>query len=214
MSDLQVASRGERKLRTRARLLHAALDLMGQGRSFASLSLREISRAAGVVPASFYRHFTDVDELALALVQEAGSTLRQMLREARLTGLEPTRMLRSSVQIYERHVAAHPLHFLFIAGERGGGSTLIRHAIRAEEHLFVLEMAQDLRQLGLFKQLSEAMLQLMCSLVVTTMMNAATDVLELRKSTQGDSTHLIDDFVRQLRLVFLGAKLWRDQLSP
>lgn len=210
MSQTPSASRGERKQLTRTRLLQAALELMGQGRSFASLSLREIARAAGVVPASFYRHFSDLNALALILVQEAGSTLRQMLREARLAGLEPTRMLRSSVQIYERHVAANPLHFLFIAGERGGGSPLIRHAIRAEERLFVLEMAQDLRHLGLFRDLPEPMLQLMCSLVVTTMMNAATDVLDSRQNPAGDSSSLIDDFVRQLRLVFLGAKLWRD----
>lgn len=210
MSQTPVASRGERKQRTRAKLLQATLDLMGAGRSFASLSLREITRAAGVVPASFYRHFADLNALALALVVEASSTLRQMLREARMTGLEPTRMVRSSVEIYQRHVAAHPLQFLFIASERGGGSALIRHAIRAEERLFVVEMAQDLRQLGLFRDLNEAMLRLMCSLVVTTMMNAATDVLDLRERPASETVALIDDFVRQLRMVFLGAKLWRE----
>lgn len=210
MSQPPAASRGERKQRTRAKLLQATLDLMGAGRSFASLSLREITRAAGVVPASFYRHFADLNALALALVVEASSTLRQMLREARMTGLEPTRMVRSSVEIYQRHVAAHPLQFLFIASERGGGSALIRQAIRTEERLFVMEMAQDLRQLGLFRDLNEPMLRLMCSLVVTTMMNAATDVLDLRERPASETVALIDDFVRQLRMVFLGAKLWRE----
>jgi AcrR family transcriptional regulator len=210
MSEAPLASRGERKQRTRARLLQAALELMGAGRSFASLSLREIAREAGVVPASFYRHFADLNALAMTLVMEASSTLRQMLREARMTGLEPTRMLRSSIEIYQRHVATHPLQFLFIAGERGGGSTPIRQAIRAQEQLFVVEMAQDLRQLGLFRDLSDPMLRLMCLLVVTTMMNAASDVLDVRQDAAGDASQLIDDFVRQLRLVFLGAKLWRE----
>ncbi|MFY8134203.1 MAG: TetR family transcriptional regulator, partial [Aquimonas sp.] len=80
-------TRDERRLLTRAQLLSAALQLMGTGRSFASLSLREITREAGVVPAAFYRHFPNLDELGLALVEESGATLRRLLREARRTGL-------------------------------------------------------------------------------------------------------------------------------
>ena len=75
--------RGERKQRTRESLLDAALTLMNHGRSFTSLGLREITREAGVVPTSFYRHFKDMDELGLALVEAGGMTLRRLLREAR-----------------------------------------------------------------------------------------------------------------------------------
>ena len=39
-------------------------------RSFASLSLREVAREAGIAPTSFYRHFRDVDELGLTMVDE------------------------------------------------------------------------------------------------------------------------------------------------
>ena len=48
-------SRSARKDLTRANLLQAALNLMGGGRSFTSLGLREIAREAGVVPNAFYR---------------------------------------------------------------------------------------------------------------------------------------------------------------
>lgn len=45
-------SRTEQKERTRLRLVEAALSLIGQGRSFSSLGLREVTREAGVpVPA-------------------------------------------------------------------------------------------------------------------------------------------------------------------
>jgi AcrR family transcriptional regulator len=43
---------------------------MSDGRSFVSISLREVTREAGVVPTAFYRHFKDMDELGLALVDE------------------------------------------------------------------------------------------------------------------------------------------------
>jgi AcrR family transcriptional regulator len=69
----ETLSRSARKDLTRASLLQAALNLMGEGRSFTSLGLREIAREAGVVPNAFYRHFRNTDELGLVLVEEAGS---------------------------------------------------------------------------------------------------------------------------------------------
>src|SRR6185295_10634494 len=87
----------EQKLQTRRALLDAALDLLEGDKSFASLSLREITREVGVVPAAFYRHFSDVEQLGLAVVDEAMGTLRQMIREARETPLDPERIIKRSV---------------------------------------------------------------------------------------------------------------------
>jgi AcrR family transcriptional regulator len=203
-------TRLERKERTRQRLIEAALALIGQGRSYTSLGLREITREAGVVPAAFYRHFRDLDELGLALVEMGGVTLRRLLREARRDGIPPTDMLRGSVLIYKRFVEDRPLVFRFIAGERGGGSRAIRHAIRTEESHFASEMAQDLRALGTLPDLSSASLQMICGLVVTTMLNAASDILDLPPGQPRQERELVENFVRQLRLVFLGARHWRE----
>jgi AcrR family transcriptional regulator len=203
-------TRGDRKLRTRAHLLAAALQLMGEGRGFGALSLREITRVAGVVPASFYRHFRDLDELGLALVEESGVTLRRLLREARRTGLPPRDILRRSVQIFRDYIHEHRLHFMFVAGERSGGSALIRAAVRAEERHFIDEMAHDLRQFGLMPDLSTPTLQMACGLVVTTMMNAATDFLDLPPKQPQLEREVTENFIRQLRLIFLGARAWRE----
>lgn len=202
--------RGERKERTRLRLIEAALALIGQGRGFSSLSLREISREAGVVPAAFYRHFRDLDELGLALVEMGGVTLRHLLREARRDGIPPVHMLRGSVLVYKKFVEERPLVFRFLASERGGGSPVIRQAIRTEESHFASEMAQDLRALGTLPELSAATLQMLCGLIVTTMLNAASDILDLPKGRARQEQELVDNFVRQLRLVLLGASRWRE----
>ena len=45
--------RDDRKQQTRQTLLDAALKLMGDGRSFVSISLREVTREVGVVPTAF-----------------------------------------------------------------------------------------------------------------------------------------------------------------
>ena len=91
------AARPERKTGTRKALLQAALTLVGEGRSFTSLGLREIARQAGVVPNAFYRHFRNTDELGLELVDEMGITLRRLLREARQIDVSRGSILRRSV---------------------------------------------------------------------------------------------------------------------
>ncbi len=52
-------------------------------KKFSNLSLREVAREAGIAPTSFYRHFSDMDELGLEMVDEAGLMLRQLMRQAR-----------------------------------------------------------------------------------------------------------------------------------
>jgi len=212
-----VERREERKRRTRQALVDAAMDLMNEGRSFTGLGLREIARRAGVVPTSFYRHFRDLDELGLALVDEGGMTLRRLLREVRRGGTPTSDMIRSSVHVYARYVRAHRQAFRFIAAERGGGSVAIRNAIRNEVSHFVHEMAQDLRHLNVLPALSTDMLHLVCGLVVTTMLNAASDILDLPEGDVRREQEVVESFVRQLRVIFLGAQSWdpqRDHVAP
>ena len=75
--------RALQKEKTRRQLIDAALGQLSSERSFSSLSLREVAKEAGLAPTSFYRHFSDMDELGLTLVDEAGLTLRQLMRQAR-----------------------------------------------------------------------------------------------------------------------------------
>ncbi|CAM5199203.1 HTH-type transcriptional repressor FabR [Alishewanella longhuensis] len=65
-------SRAEQKERTRQAIINAAFSQLSAEKGFASLSLREVTREAGIAPTSFYRHFADMDELGLTLVDEAG----------------------------------------------------------------------------------------------------------------------------------------------
>jgi AcrR family transcriptional regulator len=91
-------SREERKEATRRAIVAAALKLLSD-RSFSGLSLREVTREAGIVPAAFYRHFESMDALGLVLIDESFRTLRDMLRGARTGKLDPNRVIESSVEI-------------------------------------------------------------------------------------------------------------------
>lgn len=57
-------SREAKKEATRRAIVTAALTLLEE-RSFATLSLREVTREAGIAPAAFYRHFESMEALGL-----------------------------------------------------------------------------------------------------------------------------------------------------
>ena len=206
-------SRSERKDLTRANLLQAALALMGEGRSFTSLALREIAREAGVVPTAFYRHFRNTDELGLALVEELGITLRRLLHEARKMDVAPRDILRRSVSVYLDYVKLNRLQFVFISSERSGGSRILRLAIRNEVTHFINEMAQDFRLHGFYPNLPTSSLQMVCSMIVMTMLAAATDILDLPPNQALLEAEMSESFVQQLKIILFGATRWDENLA-
>ncbi|WP_426103148.1 TetR family transcriptional regulator [Massilia sp. TSP1-1-2] len=213
LQRLDVHSRSERKAVSHRALLHAALTLVGEGRSFTSISLREIARQAGMVPNAFYRHFASPENLGLELVEEMGITLRRLLREARQVDPSKGDILRRSVQVYQQYVKANRLVFLFISSERSGGSRVLRVAIRRDVTHFTNEMAQDFRDLGLYKELPTARLQMVCGLIVMTMLAAAIDILDLPADQPLLEHEMTENFVQQLQLILLGAGQWREKPS-
>ena len=206
-------SRSERKDLTRASLMQAALALIGEGRSFASLGIREIAREAGMVPNAFYRHFRNTDELGLALVEDLGITLRRLLREARGTNAAPNSMVQRSVQVYYQYVKQNRLQFLFISSERSGGSRILRLAIRNDVTHFTHELAQDFRRLGVYPDMPTSDLHMVCGLIVSTMLAAAPEILDLPPEQPLLEAEMIETFVHQLQVVLLGARSWKERGS-
>ena len=206
-----ILTRSERKDLTRASLLQAALALIGEGRSFTSLGIREIAREAGMVPNAFYRHFRNTDDLGLALVEEMGITLRRLLREARQVGVAPNSIVRRSVQVYYEYVRQNRLQFLFISSERSGGSRILRLAIRTDVTHFTNEMAQDFRRLGIYPEMPTSSLQMVCGLIVTTMLAAAPEILDLPPEQPLLEAEMKENFVQQLQVVLMGAGCWKEK---
>ena len=205
--EASLDSRQARKQRTREDLLQAALVLL-KDESFSSLSLREVTREAGVVPTAFYRHFTSMEELGLALVDESFRTLRQMIRSARLE-TNPEHVIRSSVQILVRHVHEHRLHFLFIARERFGGVGALRQAIRTEIRLFTSELATDLARFPYLNTWSTEDLQMIAGLMVHLMVSTAEEILDVPVASAEGEDEIVRRVEKQLRLVAVAAPHWR-----
>lgn len=201
--------RETRKVQTRRALLDAALDLAAGGKIFSSLSLREITREVGIVPAAFYRHFRDVDELGLALVDESMTTLRRMIREPREAPLPADSIIRRSVELLARHVRANRRHFRFIASEMHGGMPVLRERIRREIQAFTSELALDLGRLPFLNRWSAEDLRMISGLMVNAMVLIAENLLEVPPGQPEAEAEVIRTAEKQLRLISLGVPLWR-----
>jgi AcrR family transcriptional regulator len=199
-------SREERKEVTRRAIVAAALKLLSD-RSFSGLSLREVTREAGIVPAAFYRHFESMDALGLVLIDESFRTLRDMLRGARTGKLDPNRVIESSVEIVIASVTERRDHWRFIVRERSSGVTVLRYAIRTELRLLTSELATDLTRFPGLNAWSTDDLNVLATLFVNSMIVIA----EALEDAQG--AEAIDDIrrtaVKQLRLIVIGVNGWR-----
>ncbi len=200
----------ERRQHTRQALLDAALLRLEDGESFDALSLRSVTRAAGVVPAAFYRHFASMDELGLALVEESFRSLRAMLREAREEPA-PRDIIRRSVEILVTHVKRHRQHFAFVARARSSGNTILRHAIRGEVRLFTSELATDLARFPVLREWSTDDLLMLAGLLVNTMIATVEGMLDLPVAAPEAQSDLERTAEKQLRLVMLAVPHWRSR---
>jgi AcrR family transcriptional regulator len=199
-------TRAAQKEQTRQRLLHAAhAQLAHQG--FTSLSLREVTRAAGVVPAAFYRHFADLDELGLALVAQSFGALREAARAARAdSGGALSNATSGEVLRLLRYSREHRDLFRFIARERVGGSAVLRAAIAREMALFESDLAVDLARAPALAGWDAADIRLLASLLAAVMTRAVEDVVD----TEDEAVHLAVErrVLRQLDLIGAGVRGW------
>jgi AcrR family transcriptional regulator len=199
-------SREERKEATRRAIIAAALKLLDD-RSFGSLSLREVTREAGIVPAAFYRHFESMEALGLVLIDESFRTLRDMLRGARAGKLDPNRVIESSVEIVVASIAERREHWRFIARERSSGVTVLRYAIRTELRLLTSELATDLARFNGLNAWSTEDLNILATLFVNSMIVIA----EAIEDAQGAEAlaEIRRTAIKQLRMIAVGVAGWR-----
>lgn len=205
--------RDERKSRTRRALLDAALGLLEGERSFSSISLREVAKAAGVVPAAFYRHFASMEDLGQALVDDSFSALHQVMRAARAAPLPASNLIANSVETFLRHALTQRLHFQFIAKERVSGSSAVRLAIRKEIRLWTSELATDLAPFPKLRSFNGEDLRMIAGLVVNAMMAATELILDADPKDEEEIKRIRGNTEKQLLLIFLGAASWKSRSS-
>lgn len=201
--------RQAQKRKTRQALLDAALGLLEE-QSLSSLGLREVTRAVGVAPTAFYRHFHSTADLGVALVEEALGSLHPMIRTTMSPAEDDDERIARAVELIAGHVAAHPAHVRFIARERHGGVQPVRRAIREQLARFAEEVRAELATDASAAGWSETDLRMLAGLYVDQMLITASLFLKTLDAPEEERRRAVETARRQLRLISVGRTHWLD----
>ncbi|ASX26395.1 HTH-type transcriptional repressor FabR [Candidatus Williamhamiltonella defendens] len=191
--------RAEQKARTRRSLIETAFNQLSSEHSFSNLSLREISREAGIAPTSFYYHFRDVNELGLTMVDESGLMLRQLMRQARQRIDKGGSVIRTSVSTFMEFIGNNPNAFRLLLRERSGTSAAFRAAVAREIQHFIAELADYLE---FESNMSRRFIEAKAEAMVIIVFSAGAELLDL----ETEQKHKLKKrLILQLRMIAKGA---------
>jgi len=189
---------------SREDLLAAALKLIGPHRSLSTLSLREVAREAGIAPNSFYRQFRDMDELAVALIDLAGRSLRTIIGQARRRATSTERsVIRVSVETFMEQLRADDKLLHVLLREGAVGSDAFKHAVERELNYFEEELQHDLVRLAAADGAvlhEPALVAKAITRLVFTMGATAMDLPPERDE------ELVEQISHMLRMIIVGAR--------
>jgi AcrR family transcriptional regulator len=94
--------------RLREEIITAASQIIGETGDDTALTLRGVARRLGIAAPSIYRHFTDVDELKMAVVQHSFAEFARARDAASSDGGDPAARLLARCRAYLRFAMANP----------------------------------------------------------------------------------------------------------
>jgi len=195
--------RAQQKEKTRRALINAAMNQLSAEIGFSSLSLREVAREANIAPTSFYRHFRNMDELGLTLVDECGLTLRQLLRQARQQIDKGGSIIRVSIETFMQYVASNTAIFRLLLQERTGRSREFRNAVERELEHFKAELEDYLIN---EQDFNVELAELQSDAIVKIVFSAGADCFDVNDE---ERQQIAEATIQQVRLVARGAEATR-----
>lgn len=203
---------GRRAVISREDLIAAALGLVGPNRSVSTLSLREIAREAGIAPNSFYRHFRDTDELAIALIDLAGRSLRKIIGEARHRASAERSVIRSSVETFMEQLGAEEKFLHILLREGSTGSEAFKRAVERELRFFEDELCVDLIRLAKSGNTPIAEPALAAKAITRLVFAMGANAMDLPREHHAA---ILEQTVTMLRMIVTGAqKMVAEDIRP
>lgn len=188
--------RSEQKEKTRQSIINAALRL-SEEKGYPALSLREVTREAQIAPATFYRHFKDMEELGLVLVDKVALTLRQLMRKARQRIKVNGSAIEMSVITQLEFSQKNPQLFRLLTSGLTGGPRIFREALQKEKQFFIDELHEDLNNDNRLNNTALA-----AEVMVNQVLVASIEAIEHKP----EEVILIQErLIMQLRMILLGS---------
>jgi AcrR family transcriptional regulator len=201
---------GRKPVITREDIVAAALKLVGPQRSVSSLSLREVAREAGIAPNSFYRHFHDMDELAVALIELAGSSLRRIIGAARSRVRSNASVVRSSVEVFVAQLFSDDRLLHILLREGNVGSDAFKQAVERQLAFFEEELTSDLIRLARAERKGLYDAALTAKAVTRLVFAVAATAMDLPRERQGQLT---EELILMVRMIVAGSQNMSDSPS-
>lgn len=194
---------GRKATITKEELFQAALNLIGPQKSIASLSLREVAREAGIAPNSFYRHFKDIDELAIELINRSAIVLRQILHQARLKASRHSSIVRSSIEVFIEQLDADEGNLSLLLREGYTGSTSYKEAVEKQLNYFQQELQEDLVRLERLNGTKMAHPDLAAKAITQLVFNMGANVINLPSE---ERKVVAEQTMLMIRMILEGAR--------
>lgn len=184
-------------------IIAAALRLAGPNRSISALSLREITREAGIAPNSFYRHFRDTEELAVSVIELAGRTLRKVIGQARVRAQELNKgIVRMSVETFIEQLHSDGNYLPTLLREGVVGSDRFKDAVREQLDFFEQELTEDLVAFASKSKLKPDNPDLIARAITRLVFAMGAEALD---KPRDEHPAMIDDMVIMIKMMITGA---------
>ena len=197
------ATPGRKPMISREDIIAAALKLLGPSRSVSTLSLREVAREAGIAPNSFYRHFRDMDELAVALINMAGESLRQIIGEARQRATLEVSVVQSCTDAFMEQLRGDDRLLHILLREGTVGSDAFKLAVERQLSFFEEELGLDLIRLAKLKNSGLFEPALTAKAITRLVFAMGATALDLPKEKQDE---LAAQIVHMVRMIIAGTQ--------
>lgn len=200
----KLATSGRKASITKEDIIAAALALVGPNRSVSSLSLREVARQANIAPNSFYRHFKDVDELAITLIEHAGESLRGIIGQARKRILSEKSAVRCSVESFFEQLDQDKFFLPILLREGTVGSDAFQHAVKVQLQYFEQELQYDLEKYNQVTDAKKIKFPALTAKAITRLVfTMGADAITMTKDQE---EQLIDNVVVMVKMILRGSQ--------
>lgn len=160
------------------KLVQAALRLITQSRSLTTLGLRELAREAGLNPNTFYRHFRNLDEFGLQVLEYIAEDMKAGVRALRQMADSSEQAAHDTVTFVYHYFLANPAATTVAVRELHGPSPVLRRALEAQLNTSAQEMAEDILERGLVPGVNEAVVHEISNMTIRYILFRAMDYIE------------------------------------
>jgi len=206
-----VVSRQQQKAETRQKLMDAAAGELASGRSFDTLSLREIAKLAGIAPTSFYRHFHDMEGLGLALIEACGESLLDLMHRVREQASGGRSLIRVSVESLFDHIVRNQGMSRMVLQESMSRESAFRGAAQQLLETMSADLAEFLVWDAEQRGVPLAQPRLAADATVAILFTAGVALLN---APVDERAQHVEDTVTKLRMIMHGAEVMGQPDAP